>query len=92
MKRRSPEEIITDMIDNHAAMGKDMNSFQGSPRSVPLALNYHAKIVYHTAELAEVSSHKLERLTEWLVGCTLALVTLAIALAALTWMLAKYGH
>ncbi len=80
------------MIDNHEAMGKDSKHLGASSLAVPMALNYHAKIVYHTAELAEVSSYKVEMLTRWLVGCTIALIVLTIVLAVFTWMLVKHGN
>ena len=59
---------------------------------VLMTLNYHGKILYLTAELAEVSSNKLEVLTRRLFWLTLALVVLTGVLAVLTWFLVKHGH
>ncbi len=92
MKSRTPEEIKQDMIANHKAMGDHINDHGMQFKAVQMALNYHAKIVYHTAELAEVSSHKVEVLTRWLVVCTVALIALTGVLTWFTWELVQPGH
>jgi hypothetical protein len=90
MKSRTPEEIKQDMIANHKAMGDHINDHGLQFKAVQMALNY--KIVYHTAELAEVSSHKVEVLTRWRVGCTVALIVLTVVLTWFTWELVQHGH
>ena len=91
MKRRKVEEILKDMVDNHSELGSAATRLRGSPLAVPTVLEYHAKILYHAAELAEVSSAKLEWLTKILVACTVALVVLTAVLAIFTWKLIQHG-
>jgi hypothetical protein len=98
MKRRTEEQILKDMVDNHQELGKAATTLRGSALAVPTVLEYHGKILYHAAELAEVSSFKIESLTKTLVKCTVALVVmtgvlvvLTIVLAVFTWKLIQHG-
>ncbi len=84
-------EIIKDMIDNHACFGTDKRILDRGPSAIPAAVEYHAKIAYHAAELAEVSSYKLEVLTNRLYWLTMALVGLTAVLAVFTLLLLKHG-
>ena len=84
MKRRTIGEIKQDLQVNLDAMGKDEKIKSGGNEAIPMCLNYQGKMMILTAELSEISSHKIEVLTAVLIGLT-------AVLAVFTWMLVKHG-
>lgn len=71
------KEIQAEIDKLHGEIAQNISS---SALSTPTVLKCHARILDLTAQLADISSGRLERRTNWLIYLTWAIVALTLAL------------
>jgi hypothetical protein len=85
------DEIKKAIGDLHGEIERTINGHGAGGMCAPLVLKHHAKIIDLTAQLADVSSRRLERRTDTLIYLTWALVGFTAVLIILTLLLVKHG-
>ena len=86
-----PSAIQKQIEEIHAEIGDVLQRMGASGLTVPMVLQKHARMLDLTAQLAEVSSRRLERQTQQLIYLTWALLVFTAALLFLTFILVKHG-
>jgi hypothetical protein len=85
------DEIKKSISDIHGEIDRAIINHGAGALCTPAVLKLHAKILDLTAQLADVSSRRLERRTDTLIYLTWALVGFTAALLVLTFILVKHG-
>ena len=86
----NPEDIRRQIDALHEEIRNALEK-PGIMLATPIVLQKHARILYLTSQLGEISSRRLERQTNRLIYLTWALVGLTAGLLILTFFLVKHG-